>query len=87
MTTYRCMYHDVKQENRQETEIIESPEIREALQTFIRRRRNEKWTLPEIFVKCRLQIAATDTKQTFSLNKYGELEMENSHRMPFTELF
>jgi len=87
MTTYRCTYHDVKQENRQETEIIESPEIHEALQTFIRRRRNEEWTLPEIFAKCRLKIAAEDTNQTYNLNKYGELEMEYSHRVPFTEPF
>lgn len=85
MTMYQCIYLDVKHGNDIETEMIESSDLRETLQMFIRHRKKEGWSLAEIFVRCSLEVRSIETNALYHMNKYGELEKDRPYWEPHTE--
>lgn len=85
MTRYRCIYRDVRHGDDIETELIESSNPGKVLQTFIQHRRQEGWSLSEIFVKCSLEVQANETDELYHMNNYGELEKDRPCWDPLLE--
>lgn len=73
MKTYLCHYQDVKGRHSQECDIVHAETKEKAFEQFIRNRRNENWTLGQIYGNCHFQMVNTETDERYHLNPHGEL--------------
>ena len=73
MNTYRCIYSDVKKSRKSAIEKLRADAAQEAFEKFIHNRKNEDWSIPEIFSKSFVHIVEEESQEDYIINAYGEV--------------
>ncbi len=81
MNTYRFLYNDIKKSRKSATEKLEAAEAQEAFVKFIHNRKNEDWSIPEIFTKSVIHIIEEESQEDYIINSYGEV-VKKSDNIP-----
>ncbi len=79
MYQFRCQYCDLKNNGMPVMEIVNAEAAREAFQKFIRHRREEDWSIPEIFTRSSLKIICEDSSECYVIDSFGEIVKEREH--------
>lgn len=74
MKTFRCKYRDIKNPWDIREETIRAKDESQAFEQFVKARRQDRWSLSEIFVHSHIQIVAVDTKEVFIIDSHGEVK-------------
>lgn len=79
MYQFRCQYYDLKNNGIPVMEVINAGAAREAFQKFISHRREEDWSIPEIFSRSSLKIICEDSSERYVIDSFGEIVREKDH--------
>jgi len=74
MKTFRCKYRDVKNPWEIRVEKIRARDENEAFEKFVRSRREDHWSLSEIFVHSHIELRSEDTDEVFIIDSHGEVK-------------
>jgi len=79
MNRYQCIYYDLKNNRPVAVEEVRAGEATGAFQQFIRNRRNEDWTVAEIFRRSNLKIVPFGSDDRYIIDSYGEVVKETDY--------
>ncbi|HKJ67581.1 MAG TPA: hypothetical protein VKA68_06455 [bacterium] len=70
MTNYRIVYRDVMNYNRPDVEFIIANNQDHALEKFVKNRRGENWSNPDIFQRSLFMIIQDDREEKFTIEDF-----------------
>lgn len=73
MSTFRCVYRDIKNQRRSSVEEYQAEAARDAFEKFIRKRKNEDWSVSEIFSKSLIRIIDEESQEDYVIDAFGEI--------------
>ena len=78
MKTFRCKYRDTNEPWKIREERVQAPDQKQAFEQFVRSRRNDNWSLSDIFVHSHVELIEEGTDEVYIIDPYGEVKKPNT---------